>query len=168
MTIFTHKAKTKNGNFWVEGFYVKSEGVDYIFTGEITEESGLKHFVKYEILPETLCRSLVYRDDTGKTICQNDVLQITLYGGTVFKYLFQWIDEGQEFNAIPLNEGDNIMRCNGYFTNFTSSVSWDDVVPNILQNVWGDNKETKIIGNIIDSPELISITYDATKHSNDF
>lgn len=164
--MFTHKAKTEKGH-WVKGYYVRLNDVDYIFTGEINQYC-VGNYVKYKIVPETLCRALDYRDDTGENICQNDVLQVTLYGGTVFKYLFQWIDEGQEFNAIPLNEGDNIMRCNGYFTNFTSSVSWDDVVPNILQNVWGDNKETKIIGNIIDNPELISITYDATKHSNAF
>lgn len=162
--MFTHKAKTKDDKIWVKGFYVKSEGVDYIFTGEVTEKSGHKHFVKYEVLPETLCRSLVYRDDTGENICQNDVLQVTLCSGTVFKYLFQWIEEGQEFNAIPLNEDDEIMRCNSYFVNFTSSVSWNDVVPNILQNVWGDNKETKIIGNIIDNPELIKVWYDATSN----
>lgn len=137
---------------WIEGFAFQiNDNSNPIIM--IPNSNGETH----EIDMKTLRFSFNYRDDNGKRIFDKDIIEFTRHNDEKERCLIQWIDEGQEFQAIPLVKGDDISDHEYYFVNFTRELSWDSFIL-MIQNVYGDFKKIEVIGNSIDNPELISVT----------
>jgi hypothetical protein len=81
-----YKAKRKDNNEWVEGYYVKHKKIQYCFTDEETDDN-IEHLifydgfadwnmpidlVKVEVLPKTLCRKSPFVDKLKKRIFEGD------------------------------------------------------------------------------------------------
>lgn len=148
---------------WVEGYLLPAENTMAIYDPTDNQNSSIWSYGEVHmwgpetVIPETICPLLAYTDDSKKRIGHMDILQVITYYGATYNYLVQWIDEGQEFQAIPLHEGDDISgSVEEYFCNFSNSTAWTNFIPCILQDVYGHNKELKILGNVWSYPNLIN------------
>lgn len=152
---FYYRGKTKNGKRWVTGYYFRNDGKSFILQPNILKPYNP---IIDEIDPDTLCFSLVYYDSHWNRIYDKDIVEFTNNDGKTERYLLQWHDEGQEFQAIPLVEGDDIHDHDYYFTNFTRNIPWSEFIV-MLQNVYGTFKKIEVIGNVIDNYNLIPALY---------
>lgn len=154
-------------NRWVEGFYLKRNETTYCFKEDyernpvevlhfIAEEQmtdwGLPNeFRLHEIDPDTLCQFVGWKDSHGTRIFENDVVEIVSHAGNSDKYLVWWCKEMSSLDAVPL---DGIM--------FNGNDYWNEKYPKyhydtftlMLQDPWGDFSDIKVVGNIVDNPEL--------------
>lgn len=157
-----------NHNRWVEGFYLKRKEttycieedyernpvktVHYIAKERMTDWGLPNEFTLYEIDPDTLCQSIGYKDNDNISIFENDVVELKNYSMVSHKYLIWYCKEMSVTTAIPLKG----IEFNGYDY-------WNSINPYfdfsnfclMLQDPYGDFSGIKIIGNIIDDPELI-------------
>jgi len=100
-----YKAKRKDNNEWVEGYYVKHKKIQYCFTDEETDDN-IEHLIVYdgfadwnmpidlvmvEVLPKTLCQISSFKDKYGQQISEWDLVesdfkayQVHLYNGCFF------------------------------------------------------------------------------------
>ena len=155
-------------NRWVEGFYLKRKETTYCFTEDyekypvktlhfIAEECmtdwGLPNdFRLYEIDPKTLCETIGWSDRHKTKIFENDIVELVSSPKHSNKYLIWWNREMSLIDAIPLDD-----------ISFNGNDYWNGHYPNfhyetfcvMLQDPWGDFSDVKVIGNIIDNPELI-------------
>lgn len=100
--------------------------------------------------PNTLCSCIAWQDSYKTLIFENDIVQFTCV--VPEKFLVWWCKEMNMMTAIPLDG----IGFNGYDY-------WNGKYPNyeyssfclMLQDPWGDFSEIKVIGNIIDNPELL-------------
>ena len=155
-------------NRWVEGFYLKRKETTYCFTEDyekypvktlhfIAEECmtdwGLPNdFRLYEIDPETLCEIIGWSDRHKTKIFENDIVELVSSPKHSNKYLIWWNREMCLTDAVPLDD-----------ISFNGNDYWNGRHPNfhyetfcvMLQDHWGDFSDVKVIGNIIDNPELV-------------
>lgn len=155
-------------NRWVEGFYLKRKETTYCFAEDyekfpvktlhfIAEECmtdwGLPNdFRLYEIDLDTLCQCTDLNDRHKTKIFENDVIEIVSSPKRSYKYLIWWNREMSLTDAIPLDgidfNGNDYW--NGHYPNFHY-----ETFCTMLQDPWGDFADVRVVGNIIDSPELI-------------
>lgn len=155
-------------NRWVEGFYLKRKETTYCFA-EDYEKYPVKilHFIAeecmtdwgmpndfrlYEIDPDTLCQFVGWNDNHKTKIFENDIVEMVSSPKRSYKYLIWWNREMSLMDAVPLdgidfNEHD---YWNGHYPNFHY-----ETFCTMLQDPWGDFSDVKVIGNIIDNPELV-------------
>lgn len=170
--LFRAKPKAWKTNFnynkWIEGFYLKRQETTYCFTEDykkypvktlhfIAEECmtdwGLPNdFRFYEIDPDTLCQYTEWDDRHKTKIFEKDVVEITSSSKHSDKYLIWWNREMDLMEAVPLS-GIEFNGCdywNGHYPCFHY-----ETFCTMLQDPWGDFSDVKVIGNIIENPELI-------------
>jgi len=160
-----HRAKGIVDAEWIEGFYCRvgytGDEKDYIIPSYASAFYGI------EIDAKTLCKSFMYSDDTGKVIYDKDIVEFQNESEhpIIERYLIQWVDEGQEFQAIPLHKDDALIG--SVETYFHSSkcepCDFINFIP-MLQDVYGDFRpeyggHTCIIGNAFDNPELLNTKF---------
>ena len=156
-------------NKWVEGFYLKRKETTYCFkedyekypvktlhfiAKEVMTDWGLPNdFRLYEIDPETLCETIGWSDSHKTKIFENDIVEfVSSSKKHSNKYLIWWNREMSLMSAIPLDD-----------ISFNGSDYWNGHYPHfhyetfcvMLQDPWGDFSDIKVIGNIIDNPELV-------------
>lgn len=150
------KAKRKDNNRWIEGFYVKAEGKDFIIKyGMICGNNDfLSMDDEYaEIDPATLSQYIEWRDDHGQRIFENDIVEFVSSPTRSEKYLIWWNREMSMTTAIPL---DKIERNGGDYYNHVKYHTFTyDTFCLMMQDPWGDFRDIKVIGNLFDNPELL-------------
>lgn len=69
------KGKRKDNNEWIEGYCVCIGEHCYIFSGEL----GIItiNWVRYEVIPETVCRCTELKDINGKLMFEGDIVVST-------------------------------------------------------------------------------------------
>ena len=137
-------AKHKYTGEWVYGYPAR---LDYM-TNEIFLVGSIVHSVNQD----TICQYIGWHDTNDVPIFEKDIVEFV--GASTHRYLIWWCHEMNMMTAIPL-EG---IEFNGYDY-------WNSNYPRyeystfclMMQDLWGDFKEIKIIGNIIDNPKLLEM-----------
>ena len=157
-------------NKWVEGFYLKRKATTYCFTEdyeknpvntlhfiaeEWTADWGIPNdFRLYEIDPETLSEATGWSDRHKTRIFENDIVELVSSPKRSNKYLIWRNKEMSLIDAVPL---DNIsFNGNDYFNGHYPNFHYETFCV-MMQDPWGDFSDVKVIGNIIDNPELIEL-----------
>ena len=147
------KAKRKDNDKWVEGYYQKR----YDLLGN--EEHLIFHADSYkvweyaEIIPETLCRFTGRCDKNGKKVWENDILMGHGNPEDLAKAVFG------EFGVRDVETGSIVDKVVGWHYEIipTDAISrcepfcWS--MP--LTEYYIDRCEMEVVGNIFDNPELL-------------
>ena len=163
------KAKRKDNNRWVEGYYAVlreatycfKEDYDahpdntkyYIMVDEMTDWGLPNEHYLVEVDPNTVCQCTGWRDSSKTPIFEKDIVEFV--GPCTHRDLIWWCNEMSMMTAIPL-EG---IKFNGYDY-------WNGNYPKytyadfcfMMQDPYGDFREIKVVGNIVDNPELLEVT----------
>ena len=153
-------------NRWVEGFYLKRKKTTYCFTEDYEKNPvNTLHFIAeermnglelplHEIDPETLSEATGLSDRHKTRIFENDIVEFVSSPKHSNKYLIWWNKEMSLIDAVPL---DNIsFNGNDYFNSYYPNFRYETFCV-MMQDSWGDFSDVKVIGNIIDNPELIEL-----------
>ena len=150
------RAKRKDNNEWVEGVYYKQthfygdESERYYIitsTEALNYDQALEYF---EVDPNTICQYTGWNDSNKTPIFEKDVVEFV--GPNTHRDLIWWNNEMSQMEAVPV---DGI--------EFNEYDFWNGKYPKanystfclMMQDPWGDFKEIKVVGNIIDNPELV-------------
>ena len=152
------RAKRKSNSQWIQGYIVKCDGnindggmfiipkvTDILYTpNNIT----LGSFI--EVYPDTICQCTGWHDSNKTPIFEKDAVEFV--GPNTHRDLIWWNNEMSQMEAVPV-EG---IEFNGYdFWNGKYPKANYSTFCLMMQDPWGDFKEIKVIGNIIDNPELV-------------
>ena len=107
----------------------------------------------HEIDPETLCKTIEWNDRHKTRIFENDIVEFVSSPKHSNKYLIWWNREMSLVNAVPLD--DISFNGNDYWNGRYSNFHYETFCA-MLQDPWGDFSDVKVIGNIIDNPELVN------------
>lgn len=150
------RAKRKDNNEWVEGVYYKQthfygdESERYYIitsTEALNYDQALEYF---EVDPDTICQCTGWHDSNKTPIFEKDVVEFV--GVNTHRDLIWWNNEMSEMEAVPVDG----IEFNGYdFWNGKYPKANYSTFCLMMQDPWGDFKEIKVTGNIIDNPELV-------------
>ena len=155
------RAKRKDNNEWVEGVYYKQthfygdESERYYIitsTEALNYDQALEYF---EVDPNTICQYTGWNDSNKTPIFEKDVVEFV--GPNTHRDLIWWNNEMSEMDAIPVDD----IKFNGYdFWNSKYPKANYSTFCLMMQDPWGDFKEIKVVGNIIDNPKLVGGNYE--------
>ena len=155
------RAKRKDNNEWVEGVYYKQthfygdESERYYIitsTEALNYDQALEYF---EVDPNTICQYTGWNDSNKTPIFEKDVVEFV--GPNTHRDLIWWNNEMSQMEAV-LVDG---IEFNGYdFWNGKYPKANYSTFCLMMQDPWGDFKEIKVVGNIIDNPELVGGNYE--------
>ena len=157
------KAKRKDNDEWVEGYYVPHivEGKivhHFILTGEAdlveTEDDELiLKFYWEEIDPDTICQYTGFTDKNGKKIWENDILRGHGNDSDLAKVVFG------EFKVIDVETLEAVESCVGWHTEVieTDALSKCEpfCLPMPLTEFYISRSEFEVVGNIFDNVDLL-------------
>lgn len=107
----------------------------------------------FPIESDTICKSTGFKDYNDYIIYAKDIVEITSTDGMSTQYLLWWNQEMSMMTAIPLDElefnGTDYYCSNPHFKYETFCF--------MMQNPYGNFEKVKIIGNILDNPQLIDL-----------
>ena len=162
------KAKRKDNGHWVKGYYVALRDTTYCFKEDYdTHPDNTKHYIvvdkmtdwglpneRYwvEVDPDTVCQCTGWHDSNKTPIFEKDIVEFV--GPNTHRDLIWWNNEMSEMEAIPVDG----IEFNGY--DF-----WNSKYPKanyssfclMMQDPYGDFEEIKVVGNIVDNPELLEV-----------
>ena len=154
------RAKDINTGEWVYGYYIcvpNKYGHDlaHLIIEQKCEYSGCGEFWwmdTHEVDPETVCRCTGWHDSNKTPIFEKDIVEFV--GPNTHRDLIWWCNEMSEMTAIPVDG----IEFNGY--DF-----WNGKYPKanyssfclMMQDPYGDFREIKVVGNIVDNPELLEV-----------
>lgn len=142
------KAKRKDNNEWVTGYYVFQRKRSGVFGQKISELDFDRHLIidlrgnSHEVIPETVVRCTGLKDKNGKPIFEGDIVE----------YMDAYSDCNGEYTEF-MNEGEVAYEDGSYFITNRSSVEMSDIV-------YKGKLDGNIIGNIHDNPELLQRSED--------
>lgn len=155
------RAKRKDNNEWVEGVYYKQthfygdESERYYIitsTEALNYDQALEYF---EVDPDTVCQCTGWHDSNKTPIFEKDVVEFV--GPNAHRDLIWWNNEMSQMEAVPVDG----IEFNGYdFWNGKYPKANYSTFCLMMQDPWGDFKEIKVVGNIIDNPELVGGNYE--------
>lgn len=155
------RAKRKDNNEWVEGVYYKQthfygdESERYYIitsTEALNYDQALEYF---EVDPDTICQCTGWHDSNKTPIFEKDVVEFV--GPNTHRDLIWWNNEMSQMEAVPVDG----IEFNGYdFWNGKYPKANYSTFCLMMQDPWGDFKEIKVVGNIIDNPELVGGNYE--------
>lgn len=152
---FLYKAKRTVNNEWVQGYLFK--------TGE-----------RYKILPtdfvspalsvqeDTICQCTGMEDNNYKLIFTNDIIEFQHKKNdkNPDRYLLWWNKEMSAMTAIDVNNSRQKCEFDGH--DYIGFNVYSDF-PLMVQDPYGDFYDIKVIGNVIDNPELVKVKEDYSK-----
>ena len=150
-----YRAKDIETKKWVYGSLV---GDDYIVTDKNLSNIETDGYIECwlnVVEADTVCESVYIKDRSNKEMFECDVIAFSLDGKTYDKdhtFLLWYNREGSEMTAVGLDG----IYFNGYdYGNMKNPTFSYSVFSLMCQDPWGDFKDIKILGNIIDNPELL-------------
>ena len=154
------RAKDIKTDEWVYGYYICipniyghdmahliiTEECEYLGCGEFWYEDV------YEVNPETVCQCTGWHDSSKVSIFEKDIVEFV--GANIYRDLIWWNNEMSEMDATPV-EG---IEFNGYeFWNGNYPKANYSSFCLMMQDPYGDFEEIKVVGNIVDNPELLEV-----------
>lgn len=146
------RAKRQDNGEWVQGylFYDDNDKMYRIITGVQYSTGTFADVISHRVLLDTVCRCTGWHDSNKTPIFEKDIVEFV--GPNTHRDLIWWCNEMSEMTAIPVDG----IEFNGY--DF-----WNGKYPKanyssfclMMQDPYGDFKEIKVVGNIIDNPELL-------------
>ena len=144
---FLFRGKRIDNGEWIVGDLVHSVyKINDVCVGKYGSEVGM-----HQVDPDTVCQSIGWIDDSDTTIFNNDIVEF-LCGKRAWRYLIWWNNEMSMMTAIPLDG----IAFNGHdYWSWKCSTFDYETFCTMMQDPYGDYKSIKVIGNIIDNPELL-------------
>jgi uncharacterized phage protein (TIGR01671 family) len=152
--------KSKNGE-WVYGYYVKANdeyggGVTHAIISTDCRYRGAAEYDYwewYEIDSDTVCRCTGLQDSNKTPIFEKDIVEFSAYSRKD-RYLIWWSNEMSMLTTVPLDgiEFNGWDYWNGKYPQFEY-----DSFCFMMQDPYGDFSEVKVVGNIVDNPELLEV-----------
>ena len=154
------RAKDINTGEWVYGYYIHCDGE--INHGRVFILSKVTGIHRYngaadihgfiEVDPDTVCRCTGWCDSNKTPIFEKDIVEFV--GPSTDRDLIWWCNEMNMMTAVPLDgiEFNGFDYWNGNYPKYDYSEFCF-----MMQNCYGDFKEIKVVGNIVDNPELLEV-----------
>ena len=156
------KAKRQDNGEWVYGYYVcvpneyGHDMANLIITPDCSYRGAGEFWYMdvHEVDPDTVCQSTGHYDRHNNLIFENDVVGFGRAGLYRDKDLVWFCKEMCMLTAVPIDG----IEFDGYDY-------WNDKYPRyeystfclMLQDPCGDFSDIKVLGNIIDNPELLEV-----------
>lgn len=150
---YMYKAKRTDNNEWVHGYLIKLNQV-YMIISVDADTLGKSVPIK----EDTICQCTGMTDKNYKLIFVNDIVEFQHRKNdkNPDRYLLWWNKEMSAMTAIDANK----CTYNGY--DYTGLDVYSSI-PLMVQDPYGDFYDIKVIGNIIDNPELVKVKEDYSK-----
>ena len=154
------RAKIICSDKWVYGYYVcmsdkRNHNILHLIISQDCSCYSYNEFLRtniYEVEPNTVCQCIGWKDSNNTPIFENHILGFGSPGSYRHKELVWYCKEMNMLTSVPLDG----IEFNGYDY-------WNSKYPNVeystlclmLKDPYGDFSEIKVLGNIIDNPELL-------------
>ena len=147
-------------NKWVYGYYVcvpneRNHNTLHFIISQDCSCYSYNEFLRtniYEVEPNTVCQCIGWKDSNNTPIFENDIVGFGSPGSYRHKELVWFSEEMNMLTSVPLDgiEFNGYDYCNSKYPNVEYST-----LCLMLQDPYGDFSEIKVLGNIIDNPELL-------------
>lgn len=154
------RAKRVQDGVWVYGYYVcvpNKYGHDlaHLIIEQECEYSSCGEFWwmdVHDVDPDTVCQCTGWCDSNKTLIFEKDIIEFV--GANTYRDLICWCNEMNMMNAVPLDgiEFNGFDYWNGKYPKYDYPAFCF-----MMQDPYGDFKEIKVIGNIVDNPELLDL-----------
>ena len=154
------RAKEKYTGKWIYGYYVcaPNERNDNIVHLIISQDCTYRDYDEfrrigiYEVDPNTVCQCIGWKDSNNTLIFENDIVGFGSPDSYRHKELVWFCKEMNMLTSVPLDG----IEFNGYdyYNSKYPNVEYSTLCL-MLQDPYGDFSEIKVLGNIIDNPELL-------------
>ena len=162
------RAKVICSDKWVYGYYVYvSDGHNYNTLHLIISQDcscySYNEFLRtniYEVDPNTVCQCIGWKDSNNAPIFENDIVGFGSPDSYRHKELVWFCKEMNMLTSVPLDG----IEFNGYdyYNSKYPNVEYSTLCL-MLQDPYGDFSEIKVLGNIIDNPELLKEEHNEKK-----
>ena len=155
-----YRAKVICSDKWVYGYYVcvsdeRNHNILHLIISQDCSCYSYNEFLRtniYEVDPNTVCQCIGWKDSNNTLIFENDIVGFGKPNSYRHKELVWFCKEMNMLTSVPLDG----IEFNGYDY-------WNSKYPNVeystlclmLKDPYGDFSEIKVLGNIIDNPELL-------------
>ena len=147
-------------NKWVYGYYVcvpneRNHNTLHLIISQDCSCYSYNEFLRtniYEVEPNTVCQCIGWKDSNNTPIFENDIAGFGSPGSYRHKELVWYCKEMNMLTSVPLDG----IEFNGYdyYNSKYPNVEYSTLCL-MLQDPYGDFSEIKVLGNIIDNPELL-------------
>lgn len=154
------RAKDIHTDKWIYGYYVcvlneHNHDVTHLIIDSDCAYQGFGEFWwrnVHEVDPDTVCQCIGWIDSHQTPIFENDIVGFGIENSYRHKELVWYCKEMNMLTSVPLDG----IEFNGYDY-------WNGKYPTVeystlclmLQDPYGDFSDIKVLGNIIDNPELL-------------
>lgn len=154
---FLHKAKRTDNNEWIQGYLFKTGGCYKILPTDLVSPA-------LSVQEDTICQCTGMTDNDYKLIFEKDVVEFQRKKNdkNPDRYLLWWNKEMSAMTAIDVNNSRQKCEFDGY--DYIGFNVYSDF-PIMVQDPYGDFYDIKVIGNVIDNPELVKIERDYSEPS---
>lgn len=151
---YMYKAKRTDNNEWVHGYLIKLNQ-EYIIISVDADTLGKSVPIK----EDTICQCTGMEDNNYKLIFTNDIVEFQHRKNdkNPDRYLLWWNKEMSAMTAIDVNNSRQKCEFDGH--DYIGLNVYSDF-PLMVQDPYGDFYDIKVIGNVIDNPELVKVKRD--------
>ena len=162
------RAKVICSDRWVYGYYVcvsdeRNHNILHLIISQDCSCYSYNEFLRtniYEVDPNTVCQCIGWKDSNNTLIFENDIVGFGSPDSYRHKELVWFCKEMNMLTSIPLDG----IEFNGYdyYNSKYPNVEYSTLCL-MLQDSYGDFSEIKVLGNIIDNPELLKEEHNEKK-----
>ena len=162
------RAKVICSDKWVYGYYVcvpneRNHNTLHLIISQDCSCYSYNEFLRtniYEVDPNTVCQCIGWKDSNNTLIFENDIVGFGSPGSYRHKELVWFCKEMNMLTSVPLDG----IEFNGYdyYNSKYPNVEYSTLCL-MLQDPYGDFSEIKVLGNIIDNPELLKEEHNEKK-----
>ena len=163
-----YRAKVICSDKWVYGYYVcvpneRNHNTLHLIISQDCSCYSYNEFLRtniYEVEPNTVCQCIGWKDSNNTLIFENDIVGFGSPDSYRHKELVWFCKEMNMLTSVPLDG----IEFNGYdyYNSKYPNVEYSTLCL-MLQDPYGDFSEIKVLGNIIDNPELLKEEHNEKK-----
>ena len=163
-----YRAKVICSDKWVYGYYVcmsdkRNHNILHRIISQDCSCYSYNEFLRtniYEVDPNTVCQCIGWKDSNNTLIFENDIVGFGSPDSYRHKELVWYCKEMNMLTSVPLDG----IEFNGYdyYNSKYPNVEYSTLCL-MLQDPYGDFSEIKVLGNIIDNPELLKEEHNEKK-----